>query len=98
MMSRWDEEEIRKVREEPVSEEEQPPDYFEVRVYRMVIPMVTKTGEEVLRGVAEMVTRLTLEGFTVRQLHLDHGGEFSTKSLSRWALQRGIARTFTVGW
>ena len=90
-----EEEEIKKAQEEEAEEEEKPPDDFEVRTYRMVIPMTTKGGEEVLRGVAEMVTRLALEGFVVRQLHSDHGGEFTTKSLARWTMQRGIARTFT---
>ena len=74
---------------------EGPPDDFEVKVFRMMIPMETKTGEEVLRGVAEMVTRLHLEGFQVQQIHSDHGGEFTSRALQKWTMNRGIARTFT---
>jgi len=76
-------------------EDKGPPDDFEVRVFRMLTPMRTKTGEEVLRAVAEMVTRLRLEGFEIIQIHTDHGGEFSSRSLQRWIMNRGIARTFT---
>lgn len=75
--------------------EDQPPDDFEVKVFRMMIPMETKTGEEVLRCVAEMVTRLHLEGFKVQQIHSDHGGEFTGRMLQKWVMNRGIARTFT---
>ncbi len=80
---------------QPEVEEQGPKDDFEVRVFRMLTPMRTKTGEEVLRAVAEMVTRLHLEGFNVTQIHTDHGGEFSSRSLQRWIMNRGIARTFT---
>ena len=79
----------------PEDGDEGPRDDFEIRVFRMLTPMRTKSGEEVLRAVAEMVTRLHLEGFNVTQIHTDHGGEFSSRSLQRWIMQRGIARTFT---
>ena len=82
-------------REKKDDEEEGPKDDFEIRVFRMATPMATKGGEEVLRAVAEMVTRLHLEGFKVSQIHSDHGGEFTSRILQRWILNRGIARTFT---
>ena len=75
--------------------EDGPPDDFEVKVFRMMIPMETKTGEEVLRCVADMVARLHLEGFQVQQIHSDHGGEFTSRALQKWTMNRGIARTFT---
>lgn len=90
-------EELMQKKDQPEAEEEkkdedhedQPPDDFEVKVFRMMIPMETKTGEEVLRCVAEMVTRLHL------QIHSDHGGEFTGRMLQKWVMNRGIARTFT---
>lgn len=70
---------------------------FEVKVFRMVAPMTSKRGEEVLEAVADMIFRLKSDGFEVRQVHSDNGGEFCSAAMKRWMFNRGYLRTYTAG-
>jgi len=69
---------------------------YEVRVFRMVTPLVSKQGQEVLRASMEFILRLKMDGYYVNQVHTDQGGEFG-HHLRRWLKNRGIMMTRTPG-
>ncbi len=68
---------------------------FEVRTFRMVVPIESKRGEVVLQGIVEMVHQLRLDGFEITQVHSDNGGEFKATCVRRWLNNRGYIQTFT---
>ena len=84
---------------EVVLEEGQPedlPEGFEIRTYRMAVPMSSKASGEVTKTVLEVYLRLKADGFVVSRFHTDRGREFSNQ-LRRWFVTRGILCTRTAG-
>ena len=83
-------------------EEEQPgpaiegPDIeeTELRVFRLGLPMVTKTSREVAKTTMEFVLKLKADGFHVNRIHTDQGHESGTH-FRNWARDRGIIVTRT---
>ena len=69
---------------------------FEVRVFRMALPMSSKASPEVTKTVMELLLRLRIDGYHVTRVHTDRGREFSNQ-LRRWLTSRGIACTRTSG-
>ena len=68
---------------------------FEVRTFRMVVPIESKRGEVVLQGIVEMVHQLRIDGFEISQVHSDNGGEFTAGCVKKWLRNRGYIQTFT---
>ena len=73
------------------------PDMPQVQVYRLALPMPTKQKDEVLKTISEMYLTLRADGFVVRQIHTDRGGEFMSRKLQAWCQNRDILRTHTTG-
>ena len=81
------------------SEEKGPEDLeekTEVRVFRLALPMITKTAREVSATAMEFVLRLRADGFHIGRIHCDRGHEFEG-AFKRWARSRGIYVTKTAG-
>ena len=79
--------------------EQLPPDIeaeTELRVFRIALPMVTKTSKEVTRTTMEFLLRLRADGYRVHRIHCDRGHEFAGE-FKRWANARGIHITRTPG-
>ena len=89
-----DEEDHEKIDEEEKIEEMK---NAQVKVHRMAVPLPSKNGDDILRGVADLYLMLRSEGMYVRQLHSDMGREFIGPGLSKWCLERGVLQTFTSG-
>ena len=73
-------------------EEKKPEDLeetTEVRVFRLALPMITKTAREVSATAMEFVLRLRADGFHIGRIHCDRGHEFEG-AFKRWARSRGI--------
>lgn len=68
----------------------------EVRVFRMGLPMVTKTSREVTATAMDFILKLKLDGYHVARVHTDQGHEFQGH-FRRWARSRGIIITKTPG-
>ena len=68
----------------------------EVRIFRLALPMTTKTGREVSSTTMDMLMKLKVDGFTVAKIHTDRGHEFSGP-FRRWASSRGIILSRTAG-
>ena len=68
----------------------------EVRVFRLALPMITKTAREVSATAMEFVLRLRADGFHIGRIHCDRGHEFEG-AFKRWARSRGIYVTKTAG-
>ena len=80
-------------------QEEAPPDIeqeTELRVFRMGLPMITKTSREVTRTAMEFVMRLRADGYHIGHIHCDRGHEFQGE-FKKWANLRGIRVTRTPG-
>lgn len=95
-----DDEEAKKDSEEEYAQSEPAPDQPKVQmhVYRMAIPMETKSTENILRGIVDMYLMLRSDGFQVTQLHSDRGGEFlNNVKLEKWCRERSILQTYTSG-
>ena len=56
----------------------------ELRVFRMALPMVTKTSREVSATAMEFILRLRADGYHVGRIHCDHGHEFDG-AFRKWA-------------
>ena len=69
---------------------------FEVKVFRLVLPLPSKASSEVMKGVMEFILRLKMDGYHVNQVHTDQGGEFGGQ-LRRWLRNRGVVMTRTPG-
>ena len=78
-------------------EEEEVMKDAQVKVHRMAIPLPSKNGDDLLRGVADLYLMLRSEGLYVRQIHSDLGREFKGHGLSKWCMERGVLQTFTSG-
>ena len=70
---------------------------FEIEVYRMAIPMESKSGPSVMDGIIQIYLQLMTDGFPIRQLHTDRAREFMAKDLERWCKNRCIYKTTTSG-
>ena len=83
----------------PAEDEEEGPkeEMPQVEVFRLALPMQSKTKEEVLKTISEMYLTLRTDGFVVRQVHTDRGGEFMSAKLQSWCRSRDILRTHTTG-
>ena len=68
----------------------------EVRIFRLALPMITKTAREVSATAMEMLIKLKVDGFTVAKIHSDRGHEFSG-SFRKWASSRGLILSRTAG-
>lgn len=68
---------------------------LEVKTFRMVTPLPSKSGDAVLQATIDMILKLRLDGFEVFQVHSDNGGEFTSASMKRWMRARGYVRTYT---
>lgn len=79
----------------PESQEEGLEDY-DIRVFRMAVPMRNKKSKEVTRTTMELVLRLCMDGYAVDRIHTDRGREFSGHFLD-WTRRRGIMVTKTAG-
>ena len=88
----WD---VGKEGQDPKEKIEGPED-FEVRVYRMAVPMSSKNSEEVMATASEMLIRLRTDGFHVHRIHVDQGREFMGK-FRTWVKAKGLALTTTPG-
>ena len=71
-------------------------DETEVRVFRLAIPMVTKTSREVTAKAMEMVMKLKADGYHVHRVHSDRGHEFSG-AFQKWANSHGLIISKTSG-
>ena len=56
-----------------------------------------RRAASILEGVSRIYTRLRYLNLPLRRLHSDRAGELRSKSLRKWALDRGILRTYTGG-
>ena len=79
--------------DEEIEEKEE----VEVGATRVCIPMESKDKHVVLRTVIDLYLRLKADGYEVRQLHTDRGGEYTSKVMKDWCTQRTILHTFTPG-
>ena len=66
-------------------------------VHRLAVPMESKFQDVILKTISEIYLLLRTDGFVVKQLHSDRGGEFLGQSLHKWCRARDIVRTFTPG-
>ena len=82
---------------EPEEDSGGPEENFEVKVFRMAVPVKSKKSDEVLQAVVDMIMRLKADGFNVVQVHTDNGGEFTSALMKRWMFNRGYMRTYTAG-
>ena len=56
-----------------------------------------RRGASILEGASRIYNRLRYLNLPLRRLHSDRAGELRSKSLRKWALDRGILRTYTGG-
>ena len=84
-------------KEEITEEEKKSMEDFDVEVFRLAIALPSRAAEVVLEGIIQMYLQLRTDGCQVRQLHPDRAREFTTRTLQRWCLNRGIYRTTTAG-
>ena len=90
------EEEDEKISPEEQKEEEERNKEFDIRVFRMVLPMTSKNSKEVMNTAIEMLLRLRVDGYNVNRIHTDRGKEFMG-AFKRWIKYRGIIATRTPG-
>lgn len=69
---------------------------FEIRVFRIALPMTSKNSVEVTKTAIEMLLRLRADGYNVNRIHTDRGKEFMG-TFKKWARARGIITTRTAG-
>ena len=79
-----------------ILEDEEPGDELEFRVFRLAIPMPSKSATETVKAASEMVMRLRADGYHLTKIHTDRGKEFRGK-FQAWAESRGIITTRTSG-
>ena len=53
-----------------------------------MLPLQSRSEAEILKGIVDLYIRLKLEGFHVRQLHIDRTAEFRSKVLTEWCRDR----------
>ena len=81
--------------EDPPEEEEKKE--VEIVVHRLVLPLPSGSGDDLVKGISEMYLTLRQEGMYVQQIHSDRGGGFAGSKVSKWCLERGIFQSFTAG-
>ena len=91
-----DEDEEMKEVEGKNAEEKEEPQEFEVKVFRLVLPLSSKAAPEIMKGALEFILRLRMDGYYVNQVHTDQGGEFGPQ-LRGWLRNRGVTMTRTPG-
>ena len=69
---------------------------FKVEVFRVAIPMPSKSAPVVLQTTIEMILRLRANGYPIHRVHTDRGGEF-LGHFKRWMTSRSILVTQTPG-
>ena len=69
---------------------------YEVKVFRMAIPMHSKKAKEVTRATMELILKLRMDGYSVNKIHVDQGHEFAGHIMD-WTRRRGIVVTKTAG-
>ena len=69
----------------------------EVNVFRLCLPMETKSAREVLQTINTMYLQLRMSGYSVVKLHTDMGGEYRGRPLRQWCASRSIYKTTTAG-
>ena len=69
---------------------------FEMRTFRLAIPIPSKHAKHVTEAAMTMVMQLRMDGFHVQRIHTDRGREFA-KHFHSWARNRGIHCTMTAG-
>ena len=79
--------------EKKEAEEELKPGGFDIKIFRLAAPMITKTAREVTKTV---ILKLRMDGFHIGRIHSDRGHEFSGV-FRKWAISRGIVLTRTPG-
>ena len=79
-----------------LSQKDQGQGDFEVRVFRMALPMSSKASPEVTKTIMEFLLRLRTDGYQITRVHTDRGREFSNQ-LRTWLTSRGIKCTRTTG-
>ena len=68
----------------------------EIRVFRLVAPMISKKSKVVTKHTMEMLLRLRADGFHVAKIHSDQGHEFQGY-FRNWRRERGILLSKTSG-
>ena len=78
-------------------ETEREGDMPQIEVHRLALPMPSRNQDVVLSAVSELFLQLKADGFHVRQIHSDRGGEFLSRKMDSWCKARDIVHTFTPG-
>ena len=89
-----DESEETKEDEKEGEEERVEPD---IEVIRVGIPLLRKTKEAVLEGIAELYLQLRTEGFPIHAVHSDRGREFVNGRVKSWMRSRCLVHTTNSG-
>ena len=84
-------------RKELTEEEKKALDDFDVETFRLAVALPSRAAEVVLEAIIQMYLQLRMDGYYVKQLHSDRAREFTTRTLQRWCLNRGIYKTTTAG-
>ena len=69
---------------------------FKVEVFRVALPMPSKSAPVVLQTTIEMILRLRANGYPIHRVHTDRGREF-LGHFKRWMTSRSILVTQTPG-
>ena len=62
---------------EKKEEEELKPGGFDIKIFRLAAPMITKTAREVTKTAMDFIPKLRMDGFHIGRIHSDRGHEFS---------------------
>ena len=82
--------------EEEEGEGKEEKEDFEVRVFRMALPMSSKSSMEVTKTAMELILRAKADGFYIGHVHTDQGLEF-LGHFHKWLVARGVLHTRTPG-
>jgi len=63
--------------EKKEGEEELKPGGFDIKIFRLAAPMITKTAREVTKTAMDFILKLRMDGFHIGRIHSDRGHEFS---------------------
>ena len=70
---------------------------FGMDLIRLVTPMPSRNQKEVLKAISKFYLQLKADGYEVKQIHADHGGEFESEALQSWCEGRALLHTWTAG-
>ena len=87
------EEELPQVLQEGSEEEKE---QYELKTFRLVVPMKNKKAAEVSSCAMEMILRLRGDGYHITHIHTDQGHEFAGH-FRKWCRERGVRLTKTPG-